>query len=385
MCTTLWSCSTSKKYGTKLCLVFLARASGSAGSADQSMPVCRMSARLFRHVLPLALALLTSGHLTAAFVVVKQSLPAMTVHDFGSISACGRRRSSALRSLIDSASEAHLQASVSNEQDIMPSIDARTIERAFDEADKSKTGKLGIWELDQVLTDLGYSTPDEKNDIFAVLDFSRDGLVSRKEFCENMSGSEEENEFYRRLSRYLQRQSATQQDVEALIGTTRVDSDPVQGVSEVKQTTLAQPQTVSKDSWPGKVGELNTECEFDDLLDAAGETPVLVKAFAPWCRKCAALKAPYSKLARAYGDRAVFVKMSVASAELKPMIKDRLDVKQIPTFQVWKNKKLVDEYVAGKSIPAIPKRVATMLDGKRRSRESTHPPKRADTRRQILS
>ena len=349
------------------------------------MPVCRMSARMFRHVLPLALALLTSGHLTAAFVVVKQSLPAMTVHDFGSISACGRRRSSALRSLIDSASEAHLQTSVSNELDIMPSIDARTIERAFDEADKSKTGKLGIWELDQVLTDLGYSTPDEKNDIFAVLDFSRDGLVSRKEFCENMSGSEEENEFYRRLSRYLQRQSATQQDVEALIGTTRVDSDPVQGVSEVKQTTLAQPQTVSKDSWPGKVGELNTECEFDDLLDAAGETPVLVKAFAPWCRKCAALKAPYSKLARAYGDRAVFVKMSVASAELKPMIKDRLDVKQIPTFQVWKNKKLVDEYVAGKSIPAIPKRVATMLDGKRRSRESTHPPKRADTRRQILS
>jgi thiol-disulfide isomerase/thioredoxin len=65
-----------------------------------------------------------------------------------------------------------------------------------------------------------------------------------------------------------------------------------------------------------------------------GETPVVVKYFATWCRKCAALKPKYSTLARAYGDKVIFVKMDVENAEAKTRIKVRDGVKQIPTFQV---------------------------------------------------
>jgi len=44
------------------------------------------------------------------------------------------------------------------------------------------------------------------------------------------------------------------------------------------------------------------------------------------------------------------------------MIRDRMGVTQIPTFQVWKNNLLADQYVAGKSIAAVPKAVAQMVD-----------------------
>jgi len=108
----------------------------------------------------------------------------------------------------------------------------------------------------------------------------------------------------------------------------------------------------------GNVGELSTEKELYELLGAAGDLPVIVNFFAPWCRTCMALRPKYINLARMYGNRVVCVEMSVSNADVKEVIKDRMGVNHIPTCQVWNNKELVDQYVAGTSIDTVAKALA---------------------------
>lgn len=111
-----------------------------------------------------------------------------------------------------------------------------------------KTGQLRFEQLDCVLNDLGYSAA-EKQDVLFALDINGDGAISREEFCTNTSQAASETEFYRRLFRYLR----SQKDTEDF-------SDP----------------------WPGEVGVLSSVDELEQLVDAAGSTPVVVKIFAPW-------------------------------------------------------------------------------------------------------
>ena len=41
--------------------------------------------------------------------------------------------------------------------------------------------------------------------------------------------------------------------------------------------------------------------------------------------------------------------------DLKEVFEDRMGVNQIPTWQVWKSKELVDQYVVVTSIDTVPK------------------------------
>eukprot|EP00277_Geminigera_cryophila_P010933 CAMPEP_0179454720 /NCGR_PEP_ID=MMETSP0799-20121207/38625_1 /TAXON_ID=46947 /ORGANISM="Geminigera cryophila, Strain CCMP2564" /LENGTH=114 /DNA_ID=CAMNT_0021252963 /DNA_START=82 /DNA_END=426 /DNA_ORIENTATION=- len=54
--------------------------------------------------------------------------------------------------------------------------------------------------------------------------------------------------------------------------------------------------------------------------------------------------------------------MDVEKKKAKTLIKERAGVNSIPTFQVWKLGTLRDQYVAGASIPAVPKALAEMID-----------------------
>ena len=56
-----------------------------------------------------------------------------------------------------------------------------------------------------------------------------------------------------------------------------------------------------------------------------------VHTWQPWCRKCAALKPKYANLARAYGDRVIFIKMDVENKEARALIKERAGVKYVHT------------------------------------------------------
>jgi len=206
-------------------------------------------------------------------------------------------------------------------------LTAAELGEAFDTYDSQKTGHLRPGELDCVLEALSFSAA-EKQDVVFALDIDGDGTISREEFCTITSQTASETEFYRRLFGYL-RSRRKKQDF--------------------------------NDPWPGKVGSLTTLEEFDQLVAAAGTTPVVGKIFAPWCRKCAALKPKFKHLALGYGDRVVFVEMSLENKALKSALLER-GVNQIPTFQVWKEGAKVEEYVAGKSIVAVPKKLAHIID-----------------------
>jgi len=42
--------------------------------------------------------------------------------------------------------------------------------------------------------------------------------------------------------------------------------------------------------------------------------------------------------------------------------KERMSIKSIPSFQIFINGGMVDEYAAGKSLPAVPKELALLVD-----------------------
>ncbi len=170
------------------------------------------------------------------------------------------------------------------------------------------------------------------------------------------------HEFYRRLSVLVRRQKDKQRQIAELRGEVWVDPDDLEVQSAFE--AAAQKARGLPDTAPvaGGVGELATEAEFDAMITAAKDTPVLIKFFAPWCRKCAALKPKYANLARAYGDRVIFIKLDVENKEVKKLIKERAGVNSIPTFQLWKSGKLEEQYVAGNSIPAVPKKLTELID-----------------------
>jgi len=186
-------------------------------------------------------------------------------------------------------------------------------------------------QVGRVLADLGYEG-EEKEQVIAILDFDGDGTVSREEFCTNMSQTDAENAFFVRLSRYLETRQLS-----------------VEESAQEKDTA---------DTLANKVHELETTEEVDGLVQAAGDTPLVLMFHASWCRKCVALKSKYASLAKGYHERVVFAKMNIDVQGAK----ERMRLKTIPSFQVFKSGDMVDQYAAGKSIPGVPKDLARLID-----------------------
>jgi len=255
------------------------------------------------------------------------------------------------------------------------------MKRAFDRIDSMKQGRLGLKEVDRVLDDLSY-TESEKNCVLDTLDFDGDGTVTHDNFfracqsgtvCVTKNGNTEGveiltdpgdmeimYEFYRRLSAYMRVKRQKEKEVALLMGQRWIEDEELEEARAAKEAL----QNVRGPGMPvpGEVGLVDSTKGFDDIIAAAGDTPVIVKFFASWCRKCAALKPKYNNLARGYGERVIFIKMDVENKEARALIKERAGVNSIPTFQVWKEGQLRDQFVAGASIPAVPKALAEMID-----------------------
>ena len=152
--------------------------------------------------------------------------------------------------------------------------------------------------------------------------------------------------------------AARQKEMAELMGKKWVDDDELDETDAAK----AAPQVTRAEGMPapGAVEQVHSEAAFNNIVAAAGETPTIVKFFAPWCRKCAALKPKFANLARGYGERVIFIKMDVENREVKAMIKAK-GVKSIPTFQLWKNGEMVDQYAAGDAWERVLGRVAEGL------------------------
>ena len=258
---------------------------------------------------------------------------------------------------------------------LVTDIELVELQRAFRSIDSMKTGKLGLREVDSVLDDLGYDEM-EKVCVLDTLDFDGDGTVTEDEFFRACKGEGEScivknaplqreqeimSDFYQRLIEYRRKQKQRAREMAELSGRTWVDEDEAEE-TRLRQAAAAAQAKAAGLPLPGDVMVLDTEENFNAVVSKAGSTLVVVKYFASWCRKCAALKPKYAQIARAYGDKAFFVKMDVESKEAKPFVKGRAGVKSIPTFQIWKNGDKIDQYVAGTSIPQVPRKLADMID-----------------------
>ena len=60
--------------------------------------------------------------------------------------------------------------------------------------------------------------------------------------------------------------------------------------------------------------QATTKEEFDSLVTSAGEKPIFVDFFAPWCGKCEILK-ELETIAATYRDKAVYIKIDVEQNE----------------------------------------------------------------------
>jgi thioredoxin len=93
-----------------------------------------------------------------------------------------------------------------------------------------------------------------------------------------------------------------------------------------------------------------TDSNFQQVLDSAGDKPVLIDCWASWCPPCRALAPTIDALARESAGRWVIGKLDTES---NPMTTARFDTSRIPTMLVFKGGKLVDQLVGAYPKPNI--------------------------------
>ena len=96
-----------------------------------------------------------------------------------------------------------------------------------------------------------------------------------------------------------------------------------------------------------KAIELNNQ-EFNRLI--AGEKPVLVDFWAPWCVYCRRIAPAYEKIAEQYGEEVIVAKVNI---DEEPMIANGENIEVIPTLVMYKNGKAQGFVVAPESKAAI--------------------------------
>ena len=89
-----------------------------------------------------------------------------------------------------------------------------------------------------------------------------------------------------------------------------------------------------------------TDVTFEVLLQGAGDKPVLVDFWAPWCMPCRALAPILDAVAAELGDEALILKLNTDD---NPRVPSALGIRALPTMVPFQSGRVQDVFVGGKA------------------------------------
>lgn len=105
-----------------------------------------------------------------------------------------------------------------------------------------------------------------------------------------------------------------------------------------------------------------TDASFQREVLGAGDRPVLLDAWAPWCGPCRIVGPIMVQLAAESNGRYRIAKLNV---DENPITAAQFQIQSIPTMLIFKNGKLVDRLVGAQPKPAIAARLLAHVSSDR--------------------
>jgi thioredoxin len=97
-----------------------------------------------------------------------------------------------------------------------------------------------------------------------------------------------------------------------------------------------------------------TDANFASVLSSAGDKPVLVDCWAPWCGPCRMIAPTIKQLANESAGRWIIAKLNT---DENPQTAGQFNISAIPTMLIFKNGAKVDQLIGLQPRAAIEKRL----------------------------